>query len=107
MAALPSAAIDAIITKKSGLAMVLQNPPRNPARMSPGNVAANQNPIIMDRMRAGAIFETKANPPGAGWGAPLVARAKCPPSHNALALPAAIHAAAAITRLAHARQRQP
>ena len=51
MAALPSAAIDAIIRKKSGLAMLLQKPPRNPASMSPGNVAANQNPIIMDSIR--------------------------------------------------------
>src|SRR3954467_15040783 len=76
MAALPTAAIDAIIKKKSGLAMVLQKPPRNPARMSPGNVAANQNPIIMDRMRAGAIFETKASPTGARWSSPMVAMAK-------------------------------
>ena len=76
MAALPSAAIDAIIKKKSGLAMVLQKPPRNPARMSPGYVAANQNPIIMDRMRAGASFETKANPTGARWSSPMVAMAK-------------------------------
>ena len=65
MAALPNAAIDAIIRKKSAFAMLLQKPPRNPARMSPGNVAANQTPIIRDRIRAGAIFETIASPTGA------------------------------------------
>ena len=33
--------------KNSASPCVLQKPPRKPARMSPGNVAANQNPIIM------------------------------------------------------------
>src|SRR5260370_39497601 len=37
----------------------------------------------------------------------MVAMAKERTSHNALALPAAVHAAAAITRLASATQRQP
>ena len=44
--------------------------------MSPGSVAANQNPIIMDSMRAGASFEIKASPTGARWSSPMVARAK-------------------------------
>src|SRR6266576_625865 len=36
-AMLASAAISAIITKKLAFAMLLQKPPRNPARMSAGN----------------------------------------------------------------------
>ena len=76
MAVLPNAAIDAIIRKKSAFAMLLQKPPRNPASMSPGNVAANQNPIIMDSIRTGAILETSASPTGARWSSPMVAMAK-------------------------------
>ena len=64
-AMLASAAISAIITKKLAFAMLLQKPPRNPARMSAGNVVANQTPIRMEVVPAGASLEINASPTGA------------------------------------------
>ena len=64
-ATLASTAMSAIIKKKFAFAMPLQKPPRKPARMSPGSVAANQMPIMSDAMGAGASFEISASPTGA------------------------------------------
>src|SRR5262249_30535466 len=56
-----SAAMPAIIRKKPALLRLLQKPPRKPARMSAGSVAANQTPIIIESRRAGAVFEISAS----------------------------------------------
>ena len=92
-----SAATSAIITKKLGFAMPLQKPPRKPARMSPGSVVANQTPIITERA-GGGRFRDQSEPDGrkmqlADGGEQEVAR-----EPERAALPAAVHAAAAITR---------
>src|SRR5258708_38696912 len=85
-AMLASAAISAIITKKLAFAMLLQKPPRNPARMSAGNVVANQTPIMMEVVPAGARLEVNARPTRAGGSSPLGARAQEPPSPRPPAL---------------------
>ena len=64
-ATLPNAAVSAIIRKKFAFAMLLQKPPRNPPRMSAGNVVANQTPIRIEVMPAGASLEINASPTGA------------------------------------------
>src|SRR5258707_4059968 len=88
-AMLASAAISAIITKKLAFAMLLQKPPRNPARMSAGNVVANQTPIRMEVVPAGASLEIKATPTRARGRPPKGANAKKPPNPSAPALPGA------------------
>src|SRR5258707_15591946 len=89
-AMLASAAISAIITKKLAFAMLLQKPPRNPARMSAGNVVANQTPIRMEVVPAGGRLEINASPTGARGSPPMGASGKEPTSQNPPPLPAAL-----------------
>src|SRR5258708_38730785 len=86
-AMLASAAISAIITKKLAFAMLLQKPPRNPARMSAGNGVANQTPIMMEVVPAGGGPGIKATPTGARGRAPEGATAQDAPTPRAPARP--------------------
>src|SRR5262249_60839898 len=87
-ATLPSAAVSAIIRKKFAFAMLLQKPPRNPARTSAGKVVANQTPIMMEVVPAGGGLGNKARPAGAGGSSPVVAREKEPTDQAWLAVAA-------------------
>ena len=54
----------AIIKKNSGFSMRLQKLPSHPARKPPIKLVASHTPIIIERIRAGAILVTSDNPTG-------------------------------------------
>ena len=69
-------AIVPIIRKKFAFSMLLQKPPSQPPNTSPGNVAANHNPIISESTRGGARREISARPTGARCSSPMVTTVK-------------------------------
>ncbi len=58
------AATAAIMVKKLTLSMELQKLPSQPATKLPMKLAPSHRPIIVEIMRAGAIFETSDKPMG-------------------------------------------
>ena len=59
-----TAAMAAIIRKNSGFSIRLQKLPIQPARKLPIKLVASHTPIIIERMRAGAILVTSESPTG-------------------------------------------
>src|SRR5580704_6914336 len=59
-----AAAMAASKRKNVGLSMPLHRLPSQPAKKLPKKLVASHAPIIIDRMRAGAIFETSERPIG-------------------------------------------
>ena len=64
IAAPASAAIAAISRKNSGFSIRLQKLPSQPARKPPTKLVASHTPIIIERMRSGAILVTSESPTG-------------------------------------------
>ena len=64
IAAPANAAIAAISRKNSGFSIRLQKLPSHPARKPPTKLVASHTPIIIDKMRNGAILVTSESPTG-------------------------------------------